>query len=225
MKIKILSALALLCFLPLAQAQAPQWQEGETYFAVEPAQPTSVPTGKIEVTEVFSYACPACNHFYPMMDRLRQVLPANVVVDYVAAAFNASEDWPVFQRAYYTAKALGIAAKTHDAMFDAVWKSGQLQTVDPQTERLKSPMPTIEDVAEWYHRQTGVSTQQFLAAAHSFGVDMQISQAQAYINACKVGETPTIIVNGRYRVDGSSAGDFNKMIEEVRWLVAKEAQH
>lgn len=222
MKIKILGALALLCFIPLAEAQAPQWQEGETYFAVEPAQPTSVPAGKIEVTEVFSYACPACNHFYPMMDRLRQVLPANVVVDYVAAAFNASEDWPVFQRAYYTAKALGIAAKTHDAMFDAVWKSGQLQTVDPQTERLKSPMPTIEDVAEWYHRQTGVSTQQFLAAAHSFGVDMQINQAQAYINACKVGETPTIIVNGRYRVDGSSAGDFNKMIEEVRWLVANQ---
>lgn len=224
MQIKILGALALFCFVSVAAAQAPQYREGEQYVAVEPAQPTSVPAGKIEVTEVFSYACPACDHFYPMMDRLRQVLPANAEVDYVAAAFNTSEDWPVFQRAYYTAKALGIAARTHDAMFDAVWKSGQLQTVDPQTQRLKSPMPTIEDVAEWYHRQTGIATQQFLAAAHSFGVDMQIQQAQNYITACAVSETPTIIVNGKYRVDGSSAGDFNRMIEVVRWLVANQAQ-
>jgi protein dithiol oxidoreductase (disulfide-forming) len=224
LRIKILGTLALLCFVSAAAAQSPQWTEGENYFAIQPAQPVNVPAGKIEVTEVFSYACPACDHFYPLMDRLRKAPPANAVVDYVAAAFNPSEDWPVFQRAYYTAKALGIATKTHDALFDAVWKTGQLQTVDPRTERLKNPLPSLEDVAEWYHQQTGTPTQTFLSAAHSFGVDSQVHQADSYIVACRVDETPTIIVNGRYRVDPTSAGDYGKMVELVKWLVAKQAK-
>jgi protein dithiol oxidoreductase (disulfide-forming) len=222
MKIKILGALALLCFVSVAGAQSPQWREGTNYFPVEPAQPVNVPAGKVEVTEVFSYACPACNRFYPIMDRLRKTLPADAVVDYVAAGFIPAEDWPVFQRAYYTAKALGIAAKTHDAMFDAVWKTGQLQTVDPQTERLKNPLPSIADVAQWYHEQTGIPTQTFLATAHSFGVDLQVHQANDYIRACQVSETPTIIVNGRYRVDPTSAGGYAQMVEVVKWLVTKQ---
>jgi protein dithiol oxidoreductase (disulfide-forming) len=223
-KIKILGALALLCVVSVAGAQSPHWREGKNYFPVEPAQPVSVPAGKVEVTEVFSYACPACNRFYPIMDHLRRTLRADAVVDYVAAGFLPSEDWPVFQRAYYTAKALDIAPKTHDAMFDAVWKTGQLETVDPQTERLRSPLPSIEDVAQWYQRQTGIPTQTFLAAAHSFGVDLQVRQADAYLKACQVFETPTIIVNGRYRVDPSSAGGYDQMVEVVKWLVAKQMQ-
>jgi thiol:disulfide interchange protein DsbA len=225
MRIKILGVLALLCFVSAASAQSPQWVAGTNYFPLDPAQRTNVPAGKIEVTEVFSYACPACNAFYPYVDALRKSLPASAVVDYVPAAFNTSEDWPVFQRAYLTAKALGISTKTHDAMFNAVWKTHQLETVDPQTERLRSPLPSLEDVAAWYHQQTGTPTQAFLAAAHSFGVDLQVHQADAYIMACQVDQTPTIIVNGKYRVDPSSAGGYAKMLEVVKYLVAQEARH
>ncbi|HEY1890113.1 MAG TPA: thiol:disulfide interchange protein DsbA/DsbL [Steroidobacteraceae bacterium] len=225
MRIKFLGVLALLCFVSGASAQSAQWVEGTNYLLVDPAQRTNVPAGKVEVTEVFSYACPACNAFYPYMDALRRTLPASAVVDYVPAAFNSSEDWPVFQRAYLTAKALGISTKTHDAMFDAVWKTHQLETVDPQTERLRNPLPSIEDVAAWYHQQAGTPTQTFLAAAHSFGIDLQVHQSDAYIMACQVDQTPTIIVNGKYRVDPSSAGGYAKMIDLVKWLVAKEAQH
>lgn len=225
MKIKTLGALALLCAVSVAGAQSPQWQEGKNYIPVTPPQPVSVPAGMVEVTEVFSYACPACNGFYPMMDRLRSALGADVVVDYVAAGFHPSEDWAVFQRAYYAAKDLGIAAKTHDAMFDAVWKTGQLQTMDRKRGRMKSPLPSIEDVAQWYHQKTGVSTRVFLSAAHSSDVDLQVQQADHYIMACQVEGTPTIIVNGRYRVDPNLAGGFERTIELVKWLVARQARH
>ncbi len=78
------------------------------------------------MTEVFSYGCPACNFAYPCVDKIKKNLPANALMNYVPAAFNANEDWPMFQRAYFAAQALGIADKTHDAMFDAVWKEGSL---------------------------------------------------------------------------------------------------
>ncbi|HUN76885.1 MAG TPA: thiol:disulfide interchange protein DsbA/DsbL [Steroidobacteraceae bacterium] len=207
-----------------AAAQAPAtWREGENYFVIQPAQPTNLPAGKVEVTEVFSYACPACNQFYPIADRLRSSLPPNAVMDYVPAGFNPSEDWPVFQRAYYAAQALGIAAKTHDQMFNAIWQSGRLPIVDRATGRLKDPLPSIEDVAAFYHQATGVSVQQFVAVANSFSTDVKVRRADAFIQACQVDQTPTIIVNGKYRVTAASAGGYDQIISLVKWLVAKES--
>jgi len=216
-------ALALLAAAS-ALAQTPAtWREGENYFVIQPAQPTDAPAGKVAVTEVFSYACPACNQFYPTVDRLRSSLPPNAVLSYVPAGFNPSEDWPVFQRAYYAAQTLGIAARTHDATFNAVWQSGRLAIVDRATGRLKDPLPSIEDIAQFYHDTTGISTQQFLAAANSFGTDVKVRRADAFVQACQVDQTPTMIVNGKYRLTVISAGGYDQTIALVKWLVAKES--
>lgn len=217
------SALALVWVVAIAGAQNSQWREGEHYFLVQPPQPTNVAAGKVEVTEVFSYACPACNQFYPVFDRLRESLPANVEVNYIAAAFRPDEDWVVFQRAYYAARALGIEKRTHDAMFDAIWKDGSLATFDQQTERLKDPLPTIEDVARWYHQKTGVDTQKFLATANSFSVNLQMRQANDYITSAQVDGTPTIIVNGKYRLSPTSAGGLDQTLQLVKYLVKRES--
>jgi protein-disulfide isomerase len=79
-----LGVLALVLSMPTHAAQV--WTEGVNYFLIQPARAPSVPAGKVEVTEVFSYACPACNIFQPTMHKLKQAMPANVVVDYLPAA-------------------------------------------------------------------------------------------------------------------------------------------
>src|SRR5882762_485211 len=107
-----------------ASSRAATWTEGVNYFAIQPPRPTSLPPGKVEVTEIFSYACPACNVFQPTIHKLKLSMPPNAVLDFVPAAFNTAEDWPMFQLAFLTAQALGIEQKAHDAMFDAVWKGG-----------------------------------------------------------------------------------------------------
>lgn len=210
--------------LPASAANAPKWKAGRNYFLITPTLPTNAPPGKIEVTEVFSYACPACNAFYPVADRLRESLPPNAYMDFVPAAFNTAEDWPVFQRGYFAAKALGIAAKTHDAMFNAVWKTGALAVYEKNTDRLKDPLPSINDVAQFYHRETGVSVSKFLATANSFAVNLDMRRAHSYIIAGQVDGTPTIIVDGKYRVTVTSAGGYNHLIELVKWLVAKASR-
>src|ERR1700692_2876543 len=72
------------------------WTEGEHYFPIVPARSTSVAPGKVEVTEVFSYGCPACNLFVPVMHKLQRALPPNAVLDYLPASFNPREGWPLF---------------------------------------------------------------------------------------------------------------------------------
>jgi thiol:disulfide interchange protein DsbA len=214
---------ALALSVSLSSHSAQTWTEGVNYFLVQPPRPTSVGPGKVEVTEVFSYACPACNIFQPTMHKLKQSLPANAVLNYLPAAFNAAEDWPMFQLAYVTAQVLGVDQQTHDAMFDAVWKGGDLSITDPSTRALKSRMPTIEDAAKFYNQKAGVPVDKFVAASKSFSVDLKVRTYQDLIMAYKVDRTPTIIVNGKYRLQVESAGGTDQLVELVKYLVAKES--
>jgi thiol:disulfide interchange protein DsbA len=216
-------AVLAICVSVPARA-ASTWTEGVNYFLIEPAHPTSLPPGKVEVTEVFSFACPACNMFQPTMQQLKKTLPPNAVVDYLHAAFNTAEDWPMFQLAFITAQALGVEEQTHDAMYDAVWKGGDLSVIDTSTRGLKSHMPTIEDAAKFYNQRAGVPVEKFLATAKSFSVDIKVRTANDLIMAYRVDGTPTIIVNGKYRVGIASAGGTEKLVELVKYLVAKESK-
>ena len=206
-----------------ADAQPP-WTEGRNYQLINPARPPVLPPGKVEVTEVFSYGCPACNAFLPYMHKLRAEMPANAVLDYLPAAFNPGEDWPMFQQAYFTAQLLGVADKTHDAMFDAVWKTGELAIVDQASQRVRDPLPTIQDAARFYNRVAGVPVDKFVNTAKSFAVDTKIRAAEATIIAYRVDRTPTIVVGGRYRLTAESAGGPEQVIELVKYLVAKESK-
>ena len=226
MKALMTAVLAAVLFAAVeAPARSAQtWTEGVNYFLIEPAKPTSLPRGKVEVTEVFSYACPACNVFQPTIHKLKKDLPPNAVLDYLPASFNAPEDWPMFQLAYLTAQVLGIDSQTHDAMFDAVWKGGDLSVVDPVTHQLKSHVPTIEDAAKFYNKETNVPVEKFLAASKSFAVDVKVRSTEDLLAAYKVDRTPTIVVNGKYRLHVESAGGIDQLLELVNWLIAKESK-
>ena len=194
--------------------------EGKHYFLVEPPQPTA--SGKSEVVEVFSYACPACNLFQPTMHKIEQALPAGTSLVFLPASFRPDEDWPVFQRAYYTAQSLGIADKTHDATFDAVWKDdGALRITDPATRRPKNPMPTIEDVARFYANY-GVKAEDVVATANSFAVNTKMKRADAQLKAYGVDSTPTLVVNGKYRLTTSSVGSVDRVVPLVLFLLDKD---
>lgn len=225
-KIGLALLAALVCASALPARAAPaRWVEGTHYVVLAQPQPTTVPAGKVEVMEVFSYACPFCNKFQGTIHELERSLPSNAQMVFLPAAFNKSEDWPMFQRAYFAAQALGIAGRTHQAMFDAVWRTGQLAIVDPSTNQLKRPQPTIEDAARYYSRLTGVSTAAFLAAANSFGVETQMREADAQILSMQIPGTPWIVVDGRYRLDMDSLKSPDDVISLVKFLVAKASAH
>jgi thiol:disulfide interchange protein DsbA len=221
--LKRASALLLgLAFATLAPAADDAFEAGKNWFPVEPVQPTANPD-KIEIVEVFSYACPACNMFQPTMQKLKAALPANAELIYLPASFRPDEDWPVFQRAFYTAQALGILDKAHDAMFDAVWKDeGTLRISDATTHRPVKPMPTIENVATFFSK-FGVKAEDVIGTASSFAINTKMKRADAMLKAYGVDSTPTLIVNGKYRLSVQSAGGVDKVVPLVKFLIAKES--
>jgi protein dithiol oxidoreductase (disulfide-forming) len=214
----------LLCLVANVAWADTNWKEGEQYFLVQPPQPTSVAAGKVEVVEVFSYACPACNLFYPIINKLKASLPASVQWRFVPASWHTEEDWKVFQRAYFAAQSLGIADRTHDKIFDAVWKTHELAIIDPATNRIKDPLPSLADVAKYYEGLAKLKPGEFLEAAHSFSVDAHMREADAQIREYQVDETPSVIVNGKYRLTPRTAGGNDQFVALVQWLVKKESK-
>jgi len=208
-----------------AYAQTAPWVAGKHYSVLPQPQRTNVAPGKIEVMEVFSYGCPACNHFRPAMKKLKTSLPPNAQMVFLPASWNAAEAWPIFQRAYITAQSLGVADKAHEAMFDAIWTTGELGISDKNTNQLKSKedLPKIEDAAKLYQRVTGVKAADFVAASKSFGVDLKVRQADRQITEMQVPSTPTLVVNGKYRINNDALKSTDDMIALVMFLVAKES--
>jgi thiol:disulfide interchange protein DsbA len=202
-------------------AQAQAWVAGKHYSVIA-TQRTNVPAGKVEVMEVFSYGCPACNHFLPTMKKLQAALPANAQLVYLPASWNKAENWPLFQRAYFTAQSLGVAEKAHDQMFQAIWTTGELGVSEP-SGRLKTTLPSIEDTARFYERVTGVKSAAFVNASKSFGVDLKMRQADSQIIGMQVDGTPTLVVNGKYRLNNQNLKTPEEYIELVKFLVARES--
>lgn len=192
-----------------AATPARQWQLGADYYLIDPRVPTS--TGdKVEVVEVFSYACPHCAHFQPTMEQLKAKLPANAQLVLVPAVFNPQ--WEPFARAFYTARSLGVLDKTHNALFEALHTQHQ-------------PLFSIEALANNFYASYGVDPKSFLSTASSFVIDSQMANGNNLVKSYGVNSTPTLIVNGKYRVEMNSERNIgpNDVIDITLMLVKQES--
>lgn len=200
----IWSMLILLSGMAMAQSGVERFQAGTHYFPILPAQPTAS-GDKIEVIEIFSYACGACAAFEPTAKGWRDRKPADVQFTLLPMQYNPT--WAMFARGYYAAQALGVAERVHQALFDAV--------------HVKRSVKTLADVAKVY-AQYGTTEPKFMAAAKSFGVEMKLNRAKQIAPRYQVEGTPTLIVAGKYRVTTASAGSYAGMFDVVDFLIAKE---
>jgi thiol:disulfide interchange protein DsbA len=193
-------------FVVACNAQPVPFQEGTHYFKVEPAQPTNTP-GKVEVIEVFSYACIHCAHFEPIVASWKKKMPAQASFSYLPAIFNPS--WETFARAFYAAEVLGILGKTHQPTFDAIFVQ-------------KKPMQDMDQIATFLSGY-GKSADEIKKAMNSFAVEMKINRAKKQVIAYQVDGTPSVIVAGKWRVTGGSAGSADNVFKVVDYLVGLEA--
>jgi thiol:disulfide interchange protein DsbA len=216
--------IALAALILAAQTHAAGWEAGKHYTVLSQPQRTNVPAGKVEVMEVFSYGCPACDNFEPHMKRIKSALSPNAQVVYLHASWNKAEAWPLFQRAYITAQSLGVAERAHTEMYKAIWQTGELGVVDKTTGRLKTKLPTMEQVAKFYERVAGIKAADFLNASKSFGVDLKVRQSDAQILAMRITGTPSIVVNGKYVLNVDNLKSIEDYISVINFLVAKESK-
>ncbi|WP_191621308.1 thiol:disulfide interchange protein DsbA/DsbL [Marinihelvus fidelis] len=204
----------LLTVISLAAASFPAWaqsgapfEEGKHYFTIE--QPEGYrPIDGVKVTEVFSYLCSHCASFEPYIENWHAKQPESVQFDRIPVEFGRAI-WSLYARAYVTASVLGIENASHKAMMDIIWKD-------------KRQMRNMDELAEFYS-QFGVDAEKFVATSKSFAVDMRMKREQQQVRQAGVSGTPSMLVNGKYRVSaGGAVSGFDQMLAVVDYLVAQE---
>ncbi|NIP15428.1 MAG: thioredoxin domain-containing protein [Pseudomonadales bacterium] len=188
-----------------APAFAQEWQEGVHYERL-PVSVATADAARVEVVEVFSYACIHCKTFDPALEAWRANQPEDVDFRRLPAIF--SPQWETLAKAFYTSQALDLGSPVHEAIFRAVHEEGR---------DLREPGA----IAALFQEVAGVSPQQFAQVYNSFGVRSRIEQAKAHARAYRVSGVPALVVDGTYRVDGRMAGSNAAMLEVVNHLVAK----
>lgn len=182
------------------------YQEGVQFTRLK--QPMPVSSGaQIEVLEVFSYACPHCAHLEPTMEAWRKTMPKNAKFTAMPAIFHDS--WAAYARAYYAAEQLKIVEKTHGALFKAIYEQNK-------------QFNNVDDMAKWYAGY-GVTAKQFTDAFTAPGMEAKLKRVLELTPRYEVGGTPTLVIDGKYSFDVTSAGGMDRVTGLLNFLIQKAA--
>ena len=203
--------IALAATAASAAEQVAEYQQGVDFAALPIPVETRDPA-KIEVVEVFSYACIHCYNLEPALEAWQQTLDDDV--DFHRLHLVTQRLRP-FAQAFFAAEALDVLERVHMPIFVAIHEHG-IDMSQPQYIR------------RLFQREAGVSEEDFSSVFDSFGIRSRVNQADGQARAYRIMSTPTLVVNGRYVVGvpkGGPAAMFliaNALIEQERTAAAAE---
>jgi thiol:disulfide interchange protein DsbA len=203
-----LAAAATVLLMAAFSAQAAvTLTEGVNYKLIEPAVPPSSPPGKVEVVEVFWYACGHCYLLEPKLETWARTGKAPYV-DFVRQPATWNDVLKTHARVFYTAELLGKLPQLHADIFREVNLKGN---------RLDTP-----ESIEAYFVSRGVPKADFQKAFSSFAVESKVRRADDLNRRYRITGTPTVIVNGKYMTDVGMAGSEESLFQVINALAAKD---
>ena len=179
--------------------------EGAEYRYIDPPQHPATP-GKIEVLEFFSYGCPHCDEFYPLVSAWAAKLPKDVVFKRVATGMGRMP-WTNLGKMYYALETTGDLARLDAQVFHAIHEE-------------HAPLFDEAAITDWVGKH-GVDVTKFKTAFESFGVNNKVNQAEEMVEAYKVEGVPTLTVDGKFLVLGDS---FQQILTNADGVIAMDRQ-
>jgi protein dithiol oxidoreductase (disulfide-forming) len=214
---------------PLASAgqlPATKWVAGKNYVPLSPAQPTDAPAGKVEVIEVFWYACPHCYALDPALEAWRKTKPDYIEFRRVPVTWE--DIHRQHGRLFYTLEALGKEAALHSDVFETMHSAFDARgNVTKQGNLMYAPNNPAETLSAMvqYAKSKGISQADFMGAWNSFTVQSNMQRADDLVRRYRVEGVPTIIINGKYVTDEGMAGGPDNVIRIINDLAAAERPH
>ncbi len=163
---------------------------------------------KIEVVEMFSYGCPHCYEFEPLIKEWVKNKSNNIDFWYFPAVWN--QPMKLFAKAFYAAHELKILEQIHIPLFTTI-----------VIEQKK--ISTENDLANFF-KEYGIDNKEFTQAFNSAAVENQAKLAQQHVHSYSPAGVPEIIINGKYRIDRMRAGGLKEMLEVADYLIKKEQE-
>ena len=201
---KWITTAALLTVSTLAMAA--DYEAGTHYKVLEEPVPVMM-DGKIHVEEAFWYGCPHCYDLEALVNPWKKTLADDVSFERLPAQFN--RNWQLHAQLFYTTEALGVQEQLHSQIFDAIHVK-HLRLLSPEEQR------------DFVVSNSNVSAEDFDKTYRSFGVSSRMKQADKRVRSFLISGVPTLVINGKYVVDASSAGSQEAMLEVADYLIRKE---
>ncbi|HJU70829.1 MAG TPA: thiol:disulfide interchange protein DsbA/DsbL [Paucimonas sp.] len=213
----VLAAISLSVVALTAGATPANPQNGVDYLTLDKPQQTD--SGKkIEVTEFFSYACPHCSAFEPVLEAWVKKQGEAVVFKRVPVGFH--RQWVPLQKLYFALEAMNKTAELQQKVFHAIHEERQQLFTD-------------SDVADFVAKN-GIDRKKFLDVYNSFSVQAKVNRAQQLLAAYGIDGVPTVAIDGRFITSPSIVGAalrnqpesalMGATAQVMDWLVAKVAK-
>jgi thiol:disulfide interchange protein DsbA len=166
---------------------------------------------KVEVVGLFWYTCPHCYSFEKnYLKAWRENKPDYVVFTHMPAVFDLNDRGTPLAKAYYVAKELKILDKIHTPLF---------KKIHDKHRRMNSK----NAIRSFFVKYGGVSEQDFDDTYNnSFYVDTSMRKAKDKTKKYGVGSVPTVIVNGKYRLNSRKTKGYKNMMAVIKYLVEEE---
>ena len=200
---KLIKGLLVAAALFISGAALAEAQLGKDYSLLNPSQPTS--TKKIEVLEFFFYGCSHCFHLHPLLSAWEKTKPKDVELTFVPTAFRDS--WEPMANTFYALESMGQQQQLHDALYRA-WNEENLALTD------------ADKIADFVAKH-GVDRAKFTAAYNSFSMQSKVTRAKQMIRSYGISGTPTLVVDGKYMIEGLQPEDTIRALKEVIVMARK----
>ena len=178
-----------LAFLALAISAQASIVAGHDYTVLDTPQ-RQEGNGKIEVVEFFSWGCPHCFEFYPMLSRWMATLPKDARFKRVPVDLGHPE-WQALAKAYYALQATGDVDRLDAQIFEDIHRNHVW-------------LHDEASITAWVGKH-GVNVAKFTEAYRSFGVMTTAGQAEQKAEDYRIPGVPTLAIGEKYVVSGDQA--------------------
>lgn len=181
-------------------AHAAKFEQG-THYKVLDNQPSATPV----VTEFFSFYCPHCYKFEPVMTQLKKAIPENASFQKVHVAFMGNNMAVPMAKAYATM----VVLKNEETMVPVMFR---------QVQELRQP-PRNEEELRQIFLDNGTDAKKFDAAYKGFAVDSMQKRFDKQFNQSELTGVPGVVVNNKYVVIPDKISSIDQYIELVNFLL------
>jgi thiol:disulfide interchange protein DsbA len=205
---KILLLLSLALLLPLQACAQEKWREGTHYNVI-----ADQATEKKEILEFFSFWCPHCFNFEPIVKNIKTKLADDVEFKKVHVNFMGFTSAAIQDDAT-KAMMVARALQKSDALNQAIFKYIHVS---------RSSITGLQDLKNIFV-VNGVGTDEFDKMITSFGVNSMLKMNNKLIQQYRkhVSSVPNFIVNGKYQATFTRDMNENEMSDLIVYLSNKK---
>ncbi|WP_332405367.1 thiol:disulfide interchange protein DsbA/DsbL [Vibrio metschnikovii] len=198
---KKLFALVATLILSLS-AHAAQFKEGVHYKVLDLPK-ASQPS----VSEYFSFYCPHCYSFEPIIKQLKEQLPAEVRLQKNHVSFMGGNMGKSMSKAYATMLALNVEDQMLPVMFNRIHHQRKAPKNDQELRQIFT--------------DEGIDGAKFDAAFNGFAVDSMVRRFDKQFQDSGLTGVPAVVVNNRYLVQAQGIKTVDEYFELVNFLLTQ----